>query len=87
MCLTIPGLVVQVQGEQAQVEADGGARWFATLARPEIKAGDYVLTHANLIVDIVTADEARRIRQIAREMRDCLEAETGPWVQGGDTEG
>ena len=72
MCLTIPGRVVQVNGAMAEVELDGRTDWYNALAQPEVKVGDFVLTHANLIVSVISEDEAQRMLQAA--LADLVEA-------------
>jgi hydrogenase expression/formation protein HypC len=76
MCLTIPGQVTQVQGAMAEVETEGQKAWFNALMRPEVKAGDYVLTHANLIVAIISPEEAQQMLEAARELADAAEQES-----------
>ena len=75
MCLTVPGLVTQVQGPMAEVEADGRREWFNALAQPDVKVGDYVLTHANLIVAIISREEATRMHEAADEVERRLQEE------------
>ncbi|HEV2460805.1 MAG TPA: HypC/HybG/HupF family hydrogenase formation chaperone [Ktedonobacterales bacterium] len=76
MCLTIPGRVTQVQGPMAEVETEGQSAWFNALMRPEVQVGDYVLTHANLIVSIISAEEAQQMLDAARELADAAEQES-----------
>jgi hydrogenase expression/formation protein HypC len=89
MCLTIPGRVVQVTGAMAEVELEGRTDWYNALAQPDVKVGDYVLTHANLIVSIISEEEAQRMLQAAREMQELIDQEDqeedgGPQREGGD---
>jgi hydrogenase assembly chaperone HypC/HupF len=76
MCLTIPGRVTQVQGVMAEVEAEGQTAWCNALMLPEVQAGDYVLTHANLIIAIISAEEAQHMLDAARELADAAEQES-----------
>jgi hydrogenase assembly chaperone HypC/HupF len=75
MCLTIPGRVIQVQGALAEVDSQGRRDWYNALAQPDVKVSDYVLTHANLIVAIISDDEAHQMEEAAREMERLLEEE------------
>lgn len=75
MCLTVPGRVTQVQGAMAEVESLGQRDWYNALAQPDVKVGDYVLTHANLIVAIISRDEAERMEEAAREMERLIDEE------------
>jgi hydrogenase assembly chaperone HypC/HupF len=72
MCVSIPGRVVEVQGAMAQVENVGGRRWYSALARPEVCAGDWVYTHAHLIIAIVSAEEAAATIAAAEELDALL---------------
>jgi hydrogenase assembly chaperone HypC/HupF len=82
MCTTIPGKVSQVQGAMAEVETEGRTAWYNALAQPHVKVGDYVLTHANLIVSIISAEEAQRMFDTIREMEERTREEDG---DGGDS--
>ncbi len=86
MCLTIPGRVVQINGAMAEVELEGRTDWYNALAQPDVKVGDYVLTHANLIVGVISAEEAQRMLQAAREMQELIDQEDGG-AQGDGGEG
>jgi hydrogenase expression/formation protein HypC len=77
MCTTIPGKVTQVRGAMAEVETEGRVAWFNALAQPDVKVGDYVLTHANLIVSIISQEEAQRMFDAIREMEERARAEDG----------
>lgn len=75
MCLTMPGLVTDVQGPMAEVESGGRREWYNTLAQPDVKLGDYVLTHANLIVAIISREEADCMQEAADEAERRLQDE------------
>lgn len=75
MCLTVPGRVTQVQGAMAEVESLGQRDWYNALAQPDVQVGDYVLTHANLIVAIISQAEAEQMEEAAREMERLLDEE------------
>lgn len=75
MCMSIPGQVTQLNGALAEVEQEGRKAWFNALTQPDVQVGDYVLTHANLIVSIISEEEAQRILETAREVQELLDAE------------
>ncbi len=77
MCTTIPGRVTQAQGAMAEVETSGRKAWFNALAQPDLKVGDYVLTHANLIVSIISEEEAQRMFEALRELEERAREEDG----------
>lgn len=76
MCLSVPGRVVQVQGAMAEVEEeDGSKEWYNALPQPDVNVGDYVLTHANLIVAIISETEALEMMRAYREVDERLAEE------------
>jgi hydrogenase assembly chaperone HypC/HupF len=93
MCLTIPGRVTQVQGAMAEVESRGQRDWYNALAQPDVKVGDYVLTHANLIIAVISEAEAQRMEEAAQEMErlvqeeDQQSAEASPPTNASDKPG
>ncbi len=90
MCLSVPGRVTQVQGPMAEVEEDAGSKaWYNALPQPDVKVGDYVLTHANLIVVIISETEALEMMQAYREAEELLteeEQSSGQLPDAGDAE-
>lgn len=62
MCLSIPGQILDVRESRALVQTEGRAVWCNALTQPDVRTGDYVLTHAGLILSIISDAEARRIR-------------------------
>lgn len=59
----------------AEVESLGQRDWFNALAQPDVQVGDYVLTHANLIVAVITRTEAEGMEEAAREMERLIDEE------------
>ncbi len=77
MCTTIPGKVTKVEGPMAEVEIEGRTMQCNALGQPDVKVGDYVLVHANLIVSIVSKEEAERMIEANREVQSALDKEDG----------
>jgi hydrogenase maturation factor len=71
----------------AEVEISERTAWYNALSQPEVKVGDYVLTYANMIVDIISEEEAQRIQQTLQEMAEALEQETAAESGGEAGEG
>ncbi|MGZ4187133.1 MAG: HypC/HybG/HupF family hydrogenase formation chaperone [Solirubrobacteraceae bacterium] len=61
-------MVRSVRGSLVLVELAGIQRWANALMYPEIEAGDSVLIHAGLVVNVLTADEARDIEAALAEL-------------------
>ncbi|MCH4031031.1 MAG: HypC/HybG/HupF family hydrogenase formation chaperone [Lachnospiraceae bacterium] len=67
MCVALPGRVVSVDGEYAQVDFEGNeVRALAGLVK--VKPGDRVLVHAGCILQKLAADEADSMEEIFREI-------------------
>lgn len=75
MCLSTPGRVTQLNGALAEVESEGRLGWYNALPQPDIRVGDYVLTHANLIVAQLEPEEAQEMFAALEETRRLLEQE------------
>jgi hydrogenase expression/formation protein HypC len=73
--MSLPGKVLRLNGAMAEVEIDGRQLWCNALAQPEVRVGDYILVHANLIVAIISEQEAQQITSAARELDEALERE------------
>jgi len=60
------------------VEVDTGdqVRWCSALARPEVRTGDRVLTHAGLVLTILTEDEAAEMEDAVAEVLGGTAGET-----------
>jgi hydrogenase maturation factor len=57
-----------------EVDTGGRARWCSAIARPEVRTGDWVLTHADLVLTILTEEEAADMADGVAEQV----GETGP---------
>lgn len=58
MCLSIPGRVVALEGEAVRVILGGRERIAQTLLVGEVKEGDYVLVAGDLVVTVLSEEEA-----------------------------
>jgi hydrogenase assembly chaperone HypC/HupF len=75
MCLSTPGRVTQLNGALAEVESAGRRGWYNALPQPDVQVGDYVLTHANLIVAKLEPEEARQMFAALEETHRLLDLE------------
>ena len=70
MCLAIPARIVQLEGDEAMVDAMGN-RWKAkTTLLAEAKLGDLVLVHAGFAISLVDEEEAKKTWQLIAEIDD-----------------
>ncbi len=74
MCVELPGQVTALNGALAEVESSGERAWFNALTEPDVQVGDWVSTHANMIVAILSEEEARQMIALAAEMDELLTA-------------
>ena len=75
MCLAIPARIVELQGDNAVVDAMGN-RWKAkTTLLPEAKLGDLVLIHAGFAISLVDEEEARKTWQLIAEIDEFEQTE------------
>lgn len=70
MCLAIPARIVQLEGDNAVVDAMGNCFNAKTTLLPEVKLGDLVLVHAGFAISTVDEDEARETWQLIAEIND-----------------
>jgi hydrogenase expression/formation protein HypC len=70
MCLSVPALVISVQGDTAEVSV-GGALFRAGLQMVEgVRKGDYVLLHAGFAIQKISEEEAQETLKMLRELED-----------------
>ena len=70
MCLAIPARIVELDKDNAVVDAMGN-RWRAkTTLLPEAKLGDLILIHAGFAISLVDEEEARETWQLLAEIAD-----------------
>ncbi len=75
MCLAIPARIVELEKDNAVVDAMGN-RWRAkTTLLPEAKLGDLVLIHAGFAISLVDEKEARETWQLIAEINEFMETD------------
>jgi hydrogenase expression/formation protein HypC len=68
MCLAVPARIVQLDGDNAVVDAMGN-RWnVKTTLVPEAKVGTLVLIHAGFAISTIEEEEARQTWQLIAEL-------------------
>jgi len=71
MCLAIPALIKQIDGQQAEVDIDGVSREVSLQLTPEAKVGDYVLLHTGYAISIIDAAEAAETLKLLKELGEA----------------
>ena len=70
MCLAVPARIVELENDNAVVDAMGN-RWKAkTTLLENAKVGDLVLVHAGFAISLVDEEEAKKTWQLLAELDD-----------------
>ncbi len=69
MCLAVPGQVVSVEGNQANVDF-GGVLRKVNVSLVEAKVGEWVVVHAGFAIEKMDEEEARETLEMWAEMLD-----------------
>ncbi len=69
MCVASPGKVIEINGDNAVIEYSSN-KITANKGIVNIKAGDYVLVHAGLIIQVLPEDEAMNMIDIFKELEE-----------------
>lgn len=67
MCVAIPGKVIAIDGNRATVDFEGNTV-VARVGLVPVKAGDRVLVHAGMIIQVLRQDEADEIASLFAEL-------------------
>ncbi|HUV00081.1 MAG TPA: HypC/HybG/HupF family hydrogenase formation chaperone [Bacteroidales bacterium] len=75
MCLSVPALIVTINGDIADVSI-GGTLFKAGLQMVEdVKVGDYILLHAGFAIQKISEKEALETLELLKEIDDFQESE------------
>ncbi len=58
MCLGVPGKVISIEGDLAEVDFSGIRRKVSLLICPDVREGDYVLVHVGCAIQRLDEEEA-----------------------------
>ena len=71
MCLAIPALIVEKEGNRAKADIGGDVREVSLeLVDRPAEVGDYVLIHAGFAIQKLDREEAKKTLEVFREMED-----------------
>ncbi|MBC7319911.1 HypC/HybG/HupF family hydrogenase formation chaperone [bacterium] len=68
MCLAVPAIVKEINGNRAIVELEGVTLEISTIFTPEVKIGDYVIVHAGYSIAIMEEKEAEETINLLKEL-------------------
>jgi hydrogenase expression/formation protein HypC len=84
MCLAIPAKIIEINGEMAKVEVGGVHRMASLMLVPDLKVGDYVITHAGFALHRVDEQEALASINLLRELVETVARTESGEVRGDD---
>jgi hydrogenase expression/formation protein HypC len=70
MCLGVPMLVVDIEGETAVCEIDGVRREANLMMVDGVGVGDFVLIHAGFAIEKLDREDAEETIRLFRELLD-----------------
>jgi hydrogenase expression/formation protein HypC len=68
MCLAIPGKIIEINGDVADVEYGEGVVNKANVSMVEVQIGDYVLVHAGFAIKVMSEEDAKQTLSVWEEM-------------------
>ena len=71
MCLAIPALIKEINGQQATAEIEGVTRDISIQLTPEAKVGDYVLLHTGYAISVIDPAEAEETLKLLKELSEA----------------
>ncbi len=74
MCLAVPGKIVKIDGETADIDFGGVIRQ-ASVAMIDAEVGQWAVIHAGYAIEIMDEEEAQRTIQLWNEVLDHDEVE------------
>ena len=70
MCLAIPARIVELEGDNAVVDAMGNRYRAKITLLSEAKLGDLVLVHAGFAISLIEEEEAKKTWQLIAEINN-----------------
>jgi len=68
MCLAIPGKIITIDGDKANIEYGEGVVNKANVSMVDVKIGDYVLVHAGFAIKVLSEADAKETLAVWEEM-------------------
>ena len=69
MCIAIPGKVISIEGNTAQVDFKGNLV-DVNIGLVEVKAGQYVLVHAGCAIEVLEQEKAQEILNLFTQLEE-----------------
>jgi len=71
MCLAVPGKIIKILDNVAEVNLAGTIRKTSLILVPGAKVGDYVLLHAGFAIQVLDEEEAQETLTLLEEMSEA----------------
>ncbi len=68
MCLAVPGLVLKIDGDYAEVDFGDVKRRVCVTLLPNLKVGEYVIVHTGYAIESMKPEEAKKTLALFEEM-------------------
>jgi hydrogenase expression/formation protein HypC len=68
MCLAVPGLVENIEGDYAQVDFGGVHKRVCITLLPNLRVGEYVIVHTGYAIESLKPDEAKKTIALFEDM-------------------
>ncbi len=68
MCLAVPALITEIEGNRAKIDMGGVRRETSIMMLPEAAVGDYVIVHAGFAIQRLDEEEALHTLALFKEM-------------------
>ncbi|MFA5553537.1 MAG: HypC/HybG/HupF family hydrogenase formation chaperone [Phycisphaerae bacterium] len=75
MCLAVPARIVELEGDNAIVDAMGNRFRAKTTLLPDAALGNLVLVHAGFAISIIDEEEAKKTWQLIEQIDNFLETD------------
>jgi hydrogenase expression/formation protein HypC len=75
MCLAVPARIVELEGDNAIVDAMGNRFRAKTTLLPDVRLGSLVLVHAGFAISLVDEEEAKKTWQLIEQIDDFLKTD------------
>ncbi len=69
MCLSVPGKVISVENETAQVDVGGTSISVGIQLLEVVSPGDYVLIHSGFALQVISEEDAEAQLELVRAMK------------------
>ncbi|MBL7112331.1 MAG: HypC/HybG/HupF family hydrogenase formation chaperone [Bacteroidales bacterium] len=84
MCLAVPGKVVSIDESNpelrmARVDFSGIMKEVSVQWLPEVKVGDYILSHVGMALNIIDEEDAMETLKLLRELGEMDTENQEPW--------